>query len=379
MSVAHENAVRSKYIRHPALCQYIEILQGQASRLAVVSEHYSQSLQDVLQAGGQPSGFEAPFLRASAEQLLAGVAALHAAGIVHQRLAADNVLVCGARDDGSPVLKLADYGMGHITEGGRLAQCPLPHPAYLAPERVAYGPDLWPNDRAAVRRCVLADIWSCGVILAECCEGSLPPPLRGKPSEVLTGVLSLARQRTSAQRNSAKGADRVWPAGHGTRFERLSANLQQLIEAMLQPQAEQRPDTKMAQSQLFGVPYSQSETEAAQSTALRCIKLKPITSVPPPPPVPVSGSFSTHNVSRSSAIRRDDTRATRLRGLCEEFFEWKSSGGSDRTPTEVESILPPEACRSGSDPALAVFPMLSLRDFKYIHSVRSLLLFGAGL
>jgi eukaryotic-like serine/threonine-protein kinase len=93
-------------------------------------------------------------------QVAAGLAAAHAAGVVHRDIKPGNLLV-----DRSGAIKITDFGIAHalgsapLTRTGAL----IGTPAYLAPERV--------NGQAAGPP---SDLYSLGMVAYECLAGSLP-------------------------------------------------------------------------------------------------------------------------------------------------------------------------------------------------------------
>jgi serine/threonine protein kinase len=89
-----------------------------------------------------------------------GVAAAHAAGLVHRDLKPGNVLFDAA---GSP--KVNDFGLvkmgkGDLTQTGAI----MGTPAYMAPEQGRDAKYVGPP----------ADVWALGVILYECLTGTRP-------------------------------------------------------------------------------------------------------------------------------------------------------------------------------------------------------------
>ncbi|MCA9857803.1 MAG: serine/threonine protein kinase, partial [Dehalococcoidia bacterium] len=107
-------------------------------------------------------------LQAYVPQMLDGLAAAHAAGVIHRDLKPDNVFLA-RRDDGRVILKLLDFGIAknvepdgdqRLTRTGQIIGTPL----YMAPEQARNMSD------ADVR----ADIYSVGVILYEMITGAPP-------------------------------------------------------------------------------------------------------------------------------------------------------------------------------------------------------------
>jgi len=136
---------------------------------------------------GEPLGIRIqrdgpPSLRRGIEivqQILAGVDAMHAAGIVHGDLKSDNVLI-ERRADGSDVAMLIDFGLAHVQFCAADVRRPHPGeelvsgtPDYMAPE-VIRGEG---SSRAS-------DLYAVGVILYETITGSTPFQ-GGSPGEIV--------------------------------------------------------------------------------------------------------------------------------------------------------------------------------------------------
>ena len=96
-------------------------------------------------------------------QLLRGVAAVHAAGIVHRDVKPENVLVDTSA--GWPWLKLTDFGVARLSYGASLTKLSglLGTPEYMAPELAEHN-----------RATPAADIYSVAIVLYEMLCGRTP-------------------------------------------------------------------------------------------------------------------------------------------------------------------------------------------------------------
>ncbi|TKW36506.1 hypothetical protein SEVIR_2G444800v4 [Setaria viridis] len=92
-------------------------------------------------------------------QLISAVRYCHARGVFHRDIKPENLLL-----DEAGALKVADFGLGAVADGGNLRHTLCGTPAYVAPEilsRKGYDP-------------AKVDIWSCGVVLFVLAAGYLP-------------------------------------------------------------------------------------------------------------------------------------------------------------------------------------------------------------
>jgi serine/threonine-protein kinase len=145
-------------LSHPSIAQvydFGEAMQGRPAFL-VMELVNGPPLTQVLARGPLPTGRVLDVVA----QVAGGLAAAHAAGVVHRDIKPGNLLV-----DRSGMVKITDFGIAYalgsapLTRTGNL----IGTPAYLAPERVsgqAAGPP--------------SDLYSLGMVAYECLTGSLP-------------------------------------------------------------------------------------------------------------------------------------------------------------------------------------------------------------
>lgn len=146
-----------------------------------------------------------------AKQAAEGLAALHAAGVVHRDLKPGNILL---DQDGRPLL--TDFGLAHLAGGEHLTRpgALLGTPAYMAPEQA---------DKGAAAAKEPADVYALGVVLYHMLTGRTPfegdlmqivrqlgivePPsatsLRAGLDPTLEGVLQRAMARRPEDRPTA--------------------------------------------------------------------------------------------------------------------------------------------------------------------------------
>jgi formylglycine-generating enzyme required for sulfatase activity len=172
---------------------------GEFRGLPFIHMEYLQgsSLRSRVRQGAAPAGW----VLAVVDQVLAGLAAAHARGLVHRDVKPDNVMLL----DGDTV-KVVDFGLSLNVEAqvSRLtAQSGqvLGTPLYMAPEQwrsTSVGPP--------------ADVWSAGVLLYELLAG-VPPFQSGSLIELAEQIRSAAhvplRHRAAVSRTLSDAVDRM--------------------------------------------------------------------------------------------------------------------------------------------------------------------------
>ncbi|CAI5680558.1 TBC domain-containing protein kinase-like protein [Oreochromis niloticus] len=155
-----------KTITHPRLCQYVDISRGKHERLIVVAEHYENSLSIFQKPENTPS---AEKVLQIAYEVLEGLEFMNKHGLVHRALSPNNVLM-----DCKGNVKLAKFGLYHMTDHGADVDFPIGYPSYLAPEVIAQGsfhPSDPSRDEAPLPSGPKSDVWSLGILLFELCAG----------------------------------------------------------------------------------------------------------------------------------------------------------------------------------------------------------------
>ena len=165
-----------------------------------------QTLEDMLRAGKR---FTPEKATAIGVELCRAVAAVHAAGLLHRDIKAQNVVVA---EDGRIVLM--DFGTGHDLRTAAEAN-PSGTPIYLAPEILTGGP-------ATVR----SDVYSVGVLLYHLLTGSFP--VRAKDLQELRRAhaegrrTALGSQRPDVPHRLARVLERAIDPAAARRFQSAS-------------------------------------------------------------------------------------------------------------------------------------------------------------
>ncbi|KAH9639898.1 hypothetical protein HF086_015403 [Spodoptera exigua] len=168
-------AQRLLTIEHPNLCTYLDVIRGKHERIIVVAEVIGKSLKECT------SKFSYQEIINIAKQVAISMKFLHEQDITHRTLSDDNILI-----DNEGRVKLFNYGLYYMTDGGSEVSFPLGLPRYLSPETILNGGG------------PAADVWSYGIILLELSIGKLWNNL--KPGPILRRILTLVHANNPAER-----------------------------------------------------------------------------------------------------------------------------------------------------------------------------------
>ncbi|RMG09432.1 MAG: serine/threonine protein kinase [Planctomycetota bacterium] len=156
------------------------------------------------------------------EQLLRGLAALHAKQIVHRDLKPENLHV--ERRGGAEHLKIVDFGISRFLDEGAVEEKLFVTmrgqlsgtPQYVAPEAILDPEEVRPSH----------DVYACGVILFEMLTGALPFPKARTLRDLLADTVH-ARPRALDEANPARGP--------------YPEPIQRLVRRLLEKDPEARP------------------------------------------------------------------------------------------------------------------------------------------
>ncbi len=161
--LAHDEPVRQRFIREARACaslrsenivQIYDLREHEGAPAIVMEYVAGSSLKEVIAGGGQRTF---PFALKVAVQVLRGLAAAHAEGIIHRDIKPGNILVSA-----TGVIKITDFGLAQISLAPTLTTegMIVGTPAYLAPEIL--------RGEAADAR---TDLFSLGASLVEVLTG----------------------------------------------------------------------------------------------------------------------------------------------------------------------------------------------------------------
>ncbi len=164
-------AIAASAIGHPNIVQIFDAGSDASGLPYLAMERlHGQSLGELLRDAGK---LEVPQTIEICTQVLAGLGAAHAAGILHRDIKPDNIFV--TKDDaGKDVVKILDFGISKILEVAEASTkdagnitgrgVVLGTPNYMSPEQICTSPDID----------MRADLWSVVCVLYKCLSGRTP-------------------------------------------------------------------------------------------------------------------------------------------------------------------------------------------------------------
>jgi serine/threonine-protein kinase len=164
-------------IRHPNVCRIFDIGDADGYRFLTMEYATGGTLRDLVKKNAPLRPLQERL--ADAAGVIAGLAAIHGAGIVHRDVKPDNVL---RTEDGR--LVLSDFGLATDLPDSTMVSVFVGTPHYMAPE-------VREGDPATTR----SDVWSLGVVLHEIFFGKRPEK---RSARSVSGVSKTSAASTSS-------------------------------------------------------------------------------------------------------------------------------------------------------------------------------------
>jgi hypothetical protein len=163
----HRELRLGRSVNHPNVCRIHDVFESEG-RWFLTMEYASRgTLRTTLRAGPTPRSASATL--ADVQAAVAGLTAIHRAGLVHCDLKPENVLRTG---DGR--LVVSDFGLARTLEQNTVATNLEGTPGYLAPEVLT-----------GARANQASDVWSLGVMIHEMLTGDRPQWVGDGPQPLL--------------------------------------------------------------------------------------------------------------------------------------------------------------------------------------------------
>lgn len=264
-----------KVANHPNLAKYLDIVRGKRQRIAMVSEFWKNSARIAL--SDLSSKLD---ILSLCRQVLEALAYLNQMDIVNLNLTPENIML----DDLGQV-KLFGYGLGRITEYGRLVAFPIGDPRFTAPDVLLRGmqsessagfnavPDTAATSISSNNAAVdlsppltipdefrppddpHVDVWSLGMIMAARLLNINQLWPQAKVGQVIRKIVSLADCESGAAvleklaREHGRSVEIINGCGDASG---LDPTVLKLLEACLNPCSEERPSPlRLLNSGLF--------------------------------------------------------------------------------------------------------------------------------
>jgi serine/threonine protein kinase len=171
-------------IDHPNVVNVFDVGMHRGARYLVMELLRGESLGERLRREGPLTSSE---LCAVLLPVLRGLAAVHAAGLVHRDLKPDNIFLCTVAEGDAAVPKLLDFGISKQVAPPRSGVpltgegCALGTLAYMSPEQAA----------GSVHVDARTDIYALGVLMVEALTGRLPPFVASDASQTAATLAAL--------------------------------------------------------------------------------------------------------------------------------------------------------------------------------------------
>ena len=237
-------------LRHPNIVVVFDVGEDEESGPFMAMEYIAgETLKRIL----EPPSIPLPRRLALVEDLCAGLAHAHAAGIVHRDIKPENLML-----DGDGVLKILDFGIARQADSGMTQDgTMLGTVNYMSPEQMA--------GRAVDHR---SDIFAVGAVLYEAI--TLQKAFAGAFPEVYhqivtAGPVPLPQIVPGVDRGLARIVDRALERDPGRRYQELSALREEI--ALIRGRLAQSPDGAATGTQ-FEAARRRDENAVVEATVL---------------------------------------------------------------------------------------------------------------
>ena len=309
-NLARDDELRRRFLReprlaarlaHPNVVRVFDVGEDDGRPFIAMEYVEGETLAELVARRGRLPVREAAALGV---QMCAGLAAAHAAGLVHRDVKPQNLLL---GTDG--VLKLGDFGIAVGHEGTQLtlAGTVLGTAGYLAPEQAR-----------GERVTAAADIYAVGAVLYEL--------LAGEPSRTVGSLTELGAE------------DGFRPPDLAARVPDAPAELATAVTACLSPRPEDRPPSAAALARVLAPVASEAATLMLPADPSRRA-----TEVLAPGPARRSRRWTTRRLAAAAAFV-----AAAVAGLAIAVALTSGGGGSPGAKPGPHSVAPPA---TGSNPA----------------------------
>ena len=161
-----QELLHARSVSHPNVCRVHDLAPSSYGPILVMEYITGQTLHTHIRRKKAQGGYTADEFRRIAGEICAGVAAIHAQGLVHGDLKPGNVMVTQATDGGFGRAVVLDFGFAKERARASARRPGAPPdggtPNYMAPERIRSG-GASPEDDVYALGLTLWEMWTCRV------------------------------------------------------------------------------------------------------------------------------------------------------------------------------------------------------------------------
>ncbi|GIL83878.1 hypothetical protein Vretifemale_12596 [Volvox reticuliferus] len=151
-------------LRHPHIVYFKAVFIDDTSLCILTEFANCGSLLDFVEEGG---GLEEVLARWYFQQLILALYFCHNRGIAHRDIKLENLLLHKYKNSKYPILKMCDFGLSKaVVLPGASAKSCVGTVSYMAPEVM--------KNNGRGYDAMMADVWSCGVVLYVMLYGAVP-------------------------------------------------------------------------------------------------------------------------------------------------------------------------------------------------------------